>query len=75
MKTIGLLTRAWCSLFVLMAAWAPVFWWLQESRLRSEWEFHAFLWGLITLHGCVGALLVLNAWVVTISFGLMVRHP
>jgi hypothetical protein len=65
---------AWTSLYVMAAAWAPVFWLGDSSRTHGSWERRELLGGLLTMHDLAQGVLVVHAWFIMIRFGLMVNN-
>lgn len=66
---MGKIADAWTSAYILVACWAPVFWFENSSRTRAGWELDDMLGGLLTGHQIASGALVAHSWLIMFRLG------
>jgi hypothetical protein len=70
---VGRFADAWTSLYVLIAAWLPVLWFVDHTRTRAVWEFRE-LFGALSMHDLAYGVLAVHALFIMVRFGIIARR-
>ncbi|HEY1129176.1 MAG TPA: hypothetical protein VGF12_07215 [Roseateles sp.] len=59
----------WTAIYLLIAAWAPLLWFVDYRRTQAIWEVTSYCFDLFTGHDAGRVVLTLHGLFITLRFG------